>query len=358
LHCSYGAGSHFLLLRDEVAGQMQGAVVPLPGEFISGAHRGRFNPLDGQFYVSGMTGWGTYSLEVGCFHRVRFTGDRVQLPVGFHVYQNGVSVTFSEPIDRAVAEKAGMHFAQCWNYRYSGAYGSPEYSTRHQGVQGHDTLVIKSAHVLSGGRTLFLEIPDLQPVNQLHLRLYVESTGTAPSGRDLFATVHRLDKPFTKFQGYRPSPKTIAAHPILADLALATQRVPNPWRKPIAGARVITLKTGKNLSFATRTLNVRAGEPIRFILSNPDVVPHNWALIKPGTLRRVGEMTNRLVSGPSAFARHYIPKTSDVLVYTDVVAPKSKFAIHFHAPKTPGRYPFLCTFPGHWMVMNGELIVK
>src|SRR5262249_8402569 len=53
IHLSYGAAAHFLLLRDEVDGQPQGAVVPLPGEFLSGVHRGRFNPRDGQLYVSG-----------------------------------------------------------------------------------------------------------------------------------------------------------------------------------------------------------------------------------------------------------------------------------------------------------------
>ena len=30
----------------------------------------------------------------------------------------------------------------------------------------------------------------------------------------------------------------------------------------------------------------------------------------------------------------------------------------FTAPKQPGRYPFLCTFPGHWRVMKGVLIVE
>ncbi|MFB3070884.1 MAG: hypothetical protein ACE1ZK_02340, partial [Nitrospirales bacterium] len=65
----------------------------------------------------------------------------------FHVHENGVSVTFSEPIDGAVATRPQSHFAQCWNYRYSAAYGSAEYSTRHQGTPGHDPLAIKSAHV-------------------------------------------------------------------------------------------------------------------------------------------------------------------------------------------------------------------
>ena len=113
-----------------------------------------------------------------------------------------------------------------------------------------------------------------------------------------------------------------------------------------------------NLSFQTRIVRVQAGEPIALTLANPDVVPHNWALAKPGTLRRVGQLANRLVSDPEAVLRHYIPYTSDVLAYTDVVFPDESFTIYFHAPQQPGRYPFLCTFPGHWMIMNGTLLVE
>ena len=36
LHFSFGTGTHFLVLREQVDGQPQGAVVPLPGEFLSG----------------------------------------------------------------------------------------------------------------------------------------------------------------------------------------------------------------------------------------------------------------------------------------------------------------------------------
>ncbi|WP_197533582.1 DUF6797 domain-containing protein [Symmachiella dynata] len=354
VHLSFGGGRSFLLLRDEVDGQLQGAIVPLPGEFRSGAHRGRFNPQDGQLYVSGMAGWGSYTPDDGCFQRVRYTGDRVQLPIGFHVYQNGVTVKFTEPIDPAVAAKIENQFAQCWNYRYSGAYGSPEFSTRHHGMRGHDHLPITSAHVLPDGRSLFLEIPDLQPVSQLHLQLQVD----AGEPRDMFLTVHRLDRPFSEYPGYRPVAKMVHPHPILSDLALATIRIRNPFMKAIPEARPITLETGKNLTFATRELRAKPGEAIRLNLVNPDVVPHNWALVKAGTLKSVGEMANRLVADPEAVARHYIPQTDDVLFYTDVVPPKSQFTIYFRAPKTPGRYPYLCTFPGHWMVMNGELIVE
>jgi hypothetical protein len=112
------------MLTEEVAGQPQAAVVPLPGDFRSGAHRGRFNPKDGQLYVSGMGGWGSYTPDDGCFQRVRYTGGPVQLPCEFHARQNGVLVTFTRPVNRSVAGQAKNHFAQVWNYRYSPGYGS------------------------------------------------------------------------------------------------------------------------------------------------------------------------------------------------------------------------------------------
>jgi putative heme-binding domain-containing protein len=355
LHLSFGTGTYLLLLREKVGGQPQGAVVPMPGEFLSGVHRGRFNPRDGQLYVCGTAGWGTYTPADGCFQRVRYTGAPVQLPLEFHAHENGVEVRFSLPLDRGAAGQPDRHFAQAWNYRYSPAYGSPELSPRHPGQPGHDPLVIRSAHVLADGRTLFLELPDLQPVNQLHLHLRLND-GPAI---DLFATIHRLAAPFTGFPDYHPATKLIAAHPLLADMAaLAHPPAPNPWRERIRDARPIKIEAGKNLSYSTRSFTVRAGEPIQLIFINPDVVPHNWALIKPGTLSRVGDLVNRIIAEPDAATRHYIPRTDDVLVHTDIVMPQDQFVIFFRAPTRPGRYPYLCTFPGHWMVMNGEMLVQ
>ena len=354
LHFSFGTGAHMLVLRDEVDGQWQGAVVPLPGEFRSGVHRGRFHPGDGQLYVGGMQGWGTYTPDDGCFQRVRYTGEEVQLPVGFRAHENGIALRFSAPLEAETATAPGNHFAQCWNYRYSGAYGSPEFSTRHMGIRGHDRLSIVAAHVLEDQRTLFLEIPALQPVNQLHLLV----KSGAGREHELFVTVHRLAAPLTSIPDYRPTEKKILPHPILADLAMATRSVPNPHLAPLAKARKITVTTGTNLSYQTRIVRAQPGEPIELTLANPDVVPHNWALIKPGTLRRVGQLANRLVSDPEAALRHYVPRTSDVLAYTNVVFPGESFTIFLRAPQEPGRYPFLCTFPGHWLIMNGTLLVE
>ena len=359
IHFSFGAGTHFLLLRDQVDGQPQGAVVPLPGEFLSGVHRGRFNP--GGRPALRLAGWpagGRTPRDDGCFQRVRYTGDPVQLPVAFHAHENGVLVTFTRPARPARSPSSRTsHFAQAWNYRYSRGYGSPELSPRHPGMPGHDPLAIRSAHVLADGRTLFLEIPDIQPVNQLHLHLRVDA-GAAASTSSPRSTSWPRRSPGSPATARRPrrSPPTRSSP---TWRRMNVPKVPNPWREPIPGAREVHDRGGQEPDATPRRRSrSRPASRSSSTFSNPDVVPHNWALIRPGTLARVGDLVNKIIAEPDAAVRHYIPRTDDVLVYADIVDPGREFVIYFRAPTEKGRYPYLCTFPGHWMVMNGVMTVE
>lgn len=353
VHFSFGSCTHFLVLRDEVAGHPQGAIVPLVGDFRSGVHRGRFSPADGQLYVSGMNGWHVYGVDDGCFQRVRYTGGTVQQPIGIRTHRNGVLLRFSAPVDRSIAGDAASHFAQCWNYRYGDSYGSPEFSPSHYGTVGHDPLAIRSATVLFDGQSLFLEMPDIQPVNQLHLHVAVGGGVT----RDVFATVHALDEPFRDIPSYREVTRPVAAHPILRDVAMMKAAVRNPWLNKVEGARPLAIEATSNLAYKTPELRAKPGETLALTFVNPDVVPHNWVLTKPGALATVGTLADGLIADPEAVARHYVPKTDDVIAYADITDPGKQQTIYFSVPDAPGRYPFLCTFPGHWKLMNGLLIV-
>lgn len=355
-HTSFGAGTALAILRDKVGDTWQGAAVPLPVEFRSGVHRARFNPRDGAVYVCGMTGWGTYTPDLGCLQRVRFTGRAdggpVQMPVGFHLHDNGILVRFAEPIDPVVAADPARHFAQAWNYRYGGGYGSAEYSPRHDGLVGHDHLPIRVALPTADGRGLFLAIPEIRPCSQIHL-----TVETAPGElHDLFITAHRLDASY-EAAGVPVRTAAIPPHPLAVDLARVLRRDRNPFEKAIAGAREIEITVGPNLAYSPRSLLARAGEVLAVTLVNPDSVPHNWALVRPGSLGRVGPAIDALVTDPEAVARQYVPRSDDVLAYTDIVPPHDRHRIVFRAPREPGRYPFVCTFPGHWRAMNGALEV-
>jgi putative heme-binding domain-containing protein len=354
VHTSFGTGTMHLLLRDRVGSQWQGAFSPLPGDFRSGAHRARVRPQDGCIYVTGMHGWGTYTPAAGCFQRLRYTGSGAILPTGFHVHENGVQVRFSSPIDSTKAQEIGKHFAQSWNYRYSPAYGSREYSVVHEGAMGHDVLDIRSVIVSEDSKSLFLEIPDLQLCSQLHLLLEIGTSRPV----ELFATLNAMDKPYDSDRLVaRNAVGKKLPHPMSRDLDWLTKRVANPWQKKLDGAREIQIKAMDNLQFSEKKLQAKPGEVIKLKFVNPDVVPHNWALVQPGTLEQVGDLANKLIGSPEAYLKQYVPDSDAVICYTDIIEPGSEFAIYFKAPEKPGRYPYLCTFPGHWMVMNGILEV-
>jgi len=175
---------------------------------------------------------------------------------------------------------------------------------------------------------------------------------------DLFMSINHMDEAFRGFPSYQPIDKILLPHPMLADLARPVVSKRNPNNKAIADAKPVILKAAKNLMFDQTEIRLPAGQAVKLTFQNPDSVPHNWALLKPGTLQKVGEQCNRLISDPQAAAQHYIPSSSDILAYTNVVEPYAEHTIYFRVPSEPGRYPYLCTFPGHWMVMNGVLVVE
>ncbi len=344
VHLSSGSGSAWLVMRQNVKGCWQAAAVKISGNFDSGPQAARFNPKDGHLYVNGMQGWGSYTPRDGCFQRVRFTGGGKPVPVGFEVRDNGVLIRFNQPVEEA---EASTCFAQCWNYRYGPQYGSPEYSVKFADTPGHDPLEVRSVQKLDGGKTLFLEIPQLVPASQVHLHL--------STGHDLFLTAHALAEPFTAFPGYTKIAKT--NHTAQAGLTAPTPGKPNPWAKG-EGGREIIIDAALGLQFVQKQLTVKAGEKLAIVFKNPDVVPHNWLLAKPGSLQKLGDKCNLMITDLDGLAKHYVPDSDDVIAYTDMVNPQGEFTIHFAAPQKPGDYPYLCTFPGHWMVMNGVMKVE
>jgi putative heme-binding domain-containing protein len=348
LSFSFGTGTAQVLFPETVDGVQQAAVWTLPVEFASGAHRGRFSPKDGQLYVSGMAGWGTYTHGDGCLHRVRLVEDDAQLPLGVELRDNGAIVRFKQPIDAKIAEDPKRHFAQVWNYRYAMSYGSPEFSPTWPAKPGHDPLEIGICRVLEDGRSLFIELPQLQRVNQLHLQV---DLGQEPF--DLYATVHKQGPAYVDFAGYRAFPKRLVAQ----GGVVVPPSEPNPWAMGEAG-REVKISAATGLRFNIKKFNVKAGERISLTLENPDAMPHNIAITKPGKLAAVGTGSNAMANHPDGGVKQYIPPGGDVLVYTDVIEPGKNFTIHFNAPKEPGEYPYLCTFPGHWQIMNGVMVVE
>jgi uncharacterized protein len=109
-------------------------------------------------------------------------------------------------------------------------------------------------------------------------------------------------------------------------------------------------------------LTAKAGTVIQIVLKNPDHMQHNFVLIKPNTTAKVGAEADKLVQNQGGQASmnarlQYVPRIPEVLFATPLVNPGKTYTLTFKVPDTPGDYPYLCTFPGHWRIMKGILRV-
>jgi type 1 glutamine amidotransferase len=192
LNLSFGMCTAQLVLRDEVDGVAQGAVVPLKFRCSSGIMRGRFSPFDGQLYVTGMRGWQTNAVHDGCLQRIRFTGKKVLTPVGWKVGKGELSLTFAAPLDRESAEDVQGYAVEQWNYLYSRSYGSKEYSVNNPGIEGHDAVTVKGARLSADGKTVTLVVPEVKPVMQIKVKYDLETQGAEAARGEVFGTIHKV----------------------------------------------------------------------------------------------------------------------------------------------------------------------
>ncbi len=115
--------------------------------------------------------------------------------------------------------------------------------------------------------------------------------------------------------------------------------------------------------FDVKEFTVNAGQKVKITLVNPeDSVtrqPHNILFVKPGTKDTVGMAANAGLSDPEFLTtKHAVPDSDDVLFSSMLAQPGGEEILEFTAPSEPGDYPYLCTYPGHWAIMNGVMKVK
>lgn len=62
---------------------------------------------------------------------------------------------------------------------------------------------------------------------------------------------------------------------------------------------------------------------------------------------------------PEALASmNFTPKSDKIIQASQMLKQGEAQTLRFHAPHAPGRYPYICSFPGHYLVMKGVMIVE
>lgn len=114
--------------------------------------------------------------------------------------------------------------------------------------------------------------------------------------------------------------------------------------------------------YDVKEFTVKPGQKVKIILVNPaDSVnrqPHNLLIVKPGKKDVVGMASNAGLSDPTFLTeKNAVPDSEDILFHSKLIQPGQEDILEFTAPEEVGDYPYLCTYPGHWAIMNGVMKV-
>ncbi len=124
----------------------------------------------------------------------------------------------------------------------------------------------------------------------------------------------------------------------------------------------VTITGNDTMQFNVKNFETKAGTKIKLTLKNVGQVPkiamgHNLVVLKKGiTAVAFGQKA----LGAGANATNALPKSlmGDVIAATKLLGPAESETIEFTAPKEPGSYEYVCTFPGHFALMRGTMTVK
>jgi putative membrane-bound dehydrogenase-like protein len=117
--------------------------------------------------------------------------------------------------------------------------------------------------------------------------------------------------------------------------------------------RVATLP--ERMMYDVKELTVKPGKKVKLTFANPDYMPHNILLVKPGKADEVA--LQAIALGAGGFEVGFVPKSDDILWSIKLVDHGQEEVIEFSAPTTEGAYPYICSFPGHHLLMRGTLFV-
>ena len=123
--------------------------------------------------------------------------------------------------------------------------------------------------------------------------------------------------------------------------------------KNLTTIRIATL--AEKMKYDTPSITVKAGKKVRLIFANPDSMPHNIVLVNPGQADPVAMEALNL--GSKGFDLGFVPPSKEIIWASKMLNQSEEEVIEFNAPLKPDEYPYVCTFPGHHILMRGNLKV-
>ena len=182
----------------------QASVVSIASDFTTPPLNGSVNPADGQLYIAGfqIAGWGNTLTTLTGIERVRHTGAPSLTPREVIPTDRGILLRFDVALDATKATNPDNYSFATWHYKRAYTYGSAQYKA--DGKTGNDWLTASSAYLSTDGKSVFIGVPGLKPVEQLRIGWALASVAGAEMRQNAYTTPYE----FTKFdpvaEGFGP----------------------------------------------------------------------------------------------------------------------------------------------------------
>jgi uncharacterized cupredoxin-like copper-binding protein/glucose/arabinose dehydrogenase len=355
---------------EKIKGVYQGVVFPFREGFSSGILRMNWGS-DGSMLV-GMTsrGWSSTGKEEYGLQRLTWSGVMPFEVQTVKAQPDGFELEFTMPVDEKTARNAGSYELSTFTYKYHHIYGSPVIN---QSARNIKAIVVSPDHKrvrivldsLKEGYIHEIRTAGLRSetgnVALLHNYGYY-TLNKIPDGEKLVLTAD--NKPVGEIGGNKATGSMDHHH--MDNTAVAGAKItgstaaekhltkqPPSWKN--GPDKTILLGTKPGLKFDITNLTLKAGTKVKLTFANTDDMLHNFVLTAPGSGNIVGEMVMKM--GLDGEKYNFIPNSVKVLAHTILLQPGKSDTIYFTVPKIPGIYPFICTYPGHYMVMKGQIKV-
>lgn len=379
LLASYGRGTLSLVLHEDVKGEWQAAHMPLPLKFRSGMIHGRFHD-DGHLYVAGLTSWQSvgHGGDWGSFHRVRYTGKPLDLPVAVNTIECGLELRFTEALATTAAKDPQNYKLSQWTYPWTSQYGTRGkiYSANRPGETVADSVVIQSIKLSDDQKTVRLEIPELsQELAQktlgvldglpnmietsMGLVMAIDYDLLSADGSELKQVIHKTIHRVPGVSRAERAKSTKSDHAHVSEKIAAAppkrKKATEPKHTVKDDTRIIDMSsTGIELSYDITEIRMKAGERIKIRYKNAGDMAHNIVIVKSESdINPVG------IAALSAQQDEFVPKSEKdrILAASRLAYPGDTVFLEFTAP-APGVYPYICTFSGHFTMMQGRITVE
>jgi azurin len=355
-----GDQGHSKVMRvsmEKINGVYQGACFPFREGFQSGILRMQWGLDNSMFVGQTSRGWSATGKDQFGVQRMEWTGEMPFEIKSIKSASDGFILDFTEVVSEESALNPASYDIKSFNYKYHHFYGSPIINQRDIKIEGIELSADgKSVHIavdsMRMGYIFGITAEGIRGTNAQELlhnvgyfTLNVINKQVPSLDLDLFA----VSEP-TSHEGHNMDMSTM---PEVVS-AKRVNKMPESWN----GKADITLTLGTlpGLKFDKNKMQVKAGAKVKLVFNNNDDMLHNLVIVKPNTVNEIGQAALNLgLKGPEMA---YVPASDNVLYHTGLMQPESSESIYFTAPTAKGDYTFVCTFPGHYMVMQGVLRVR